>query len=220
MVRSAPNSDSKEFKDDVISLAHDGIHGHLRIHKTYHKILAHFYWPGLRSDVSRYIKGCHICQLVGKPNRPIPPAPLHPIPVVNEPFHKVLVDCVGPLHKTRKGNEYILTVMCTMTRYPEAIPLRNIKSKNSRSSTIKTLYTFWDSKKLYNMIKVSNFTCKLFSEVMSKLGVSQYCSTAYHPESRGAIERFSPDPEIDDTQVFVLRHCRTGTREFNICFLL
>ena len=45
----------RDFRDYVISLAHDGIHGHLGIHKIYHKILAHFYWPGLRSDVSRYI---------------------------------------------------------------------------------------------------------------------------------------------------------------------
>ena len=111
----------KDFRDNIISLAHAGIHRHLGIHKTCHKVLAHFYWPRLKSDVSKYIKGCHICQIVGKPNKPIPPAPLHPIPVVNEPFHKVLVDCVGSLLKTKKGNEYILCCvhrLGVMRRFP------------------------------------------------------------------------------------------------------
>ena len=179
----------KEFRKDIISLAHDGTQGHLGIHKTYHKILAHFYWPRLKSDVTTYIKTCHICQMVGKPNRPIPPAPLHPIPVVNEPFHKVLVDCVGPLPKTKKGNEYLLTVMCTMTRYPEAIPLRNIKSKTVINALLR-LFTHFGIPMIIQHDQGSNFTSKLFSEVMNKLGVSQYCSTPYHPESQGAIERF------------------------------
>ena len=179
----------EDFRKDIISLAHDGVHGHLGIRKTYDKILAHFYWPKLKSDVTKYIKTCHICQMVGKPNNPIPPAPLHPIPVVNEPFHTVLVDCVGPLPKTRKGNEYLLTVMCTMTRYPEAFPLRNIKSKTVVQALIR-LFTHFGIPKIIQHDQGSNFTSKLFSEVMKELGVSQYCSTAYHPESLGAIERF------------------------------
>ena len=65
----------------------------------------------------------------GKPNQKIPPSPLQPIPIVGEPFSKVIIDCVGPLPRTRKGHQYIFTYMCASTRYPEAIPLRNIKAK-------------------------------------------------------------------------------------------
>ena len=35
----------------------------------------------------------------------------------------ILMDCVGPLPKTRMGNKYILTLMCSATRFPEEIPL-------------------------------------------------------------------------------------------------
>ena len=46
--------------------------------------------------------------MVGKPNQKIPSAPLQPIPAFGEPFSRVLVDCVGPLPKTRVGNQYLL----------------------------------------------------------------------------------------------------------------
>lgn len=104
----------------ILNLAHDNrLAGHLRIWKTYNRILQHFFWPGLKGDVTRYCKSCHVCQVSGKPNQTIPPAPLYPIPVVCEPFERVLVDCLGPLPRTKSGNKFLLTVMCASTRFPE-----------------------------------------------------------------------------------------------------
>ena len=57
--------------------------------------------------------------MVGKPNQKIPRAPLQPIPAFEEPFSIVLIECVGPLPKSKSGNEYLLTIMCTSTRFPE-----------------------------------------------------------------------------------------------------
>ena len=36
--------------------------GHLGINKTCEKITSCFYWPGIKSDVIDYIKGCERCQ--------------------------------------------------------------------------------------------------------------------------------------------------------------
>ena len=69
--------------------------GHLGVRKTHDRILNHFWWPTLRKDVSEYCRSCHTCQVVGKPNQKIPAAPLKPIPAFDEPFSRVIVDCVG-----------------------------------------------------------------------------------------------------------------------------
>ena len=130
------------YRPEILNLAHDTpMSGHLGINKTYHKILNHFYWPGLKSDVSRFCKSCHTCQMVGKPNQTIPKAHLQPIPAFDEPFSRIIIDCVGPLPKTKSGNEYLLTIMCASTRFPEAIPLRNIKTKNVVKALVK-FFTF------------------------------------------------------------------------------
>ena len=126
---------------EILQLTHASpMAGHLGINKTYQKILNHFYWPGLKKDVTQFCKSCHVCQMVGKPNQPIPAAPLQPIPVCGEPFSHVLIDCVGPLPKTKSGNQYLLTNMCQFTRFPEAIPLRSIKARKIVDSLIKFFY--------------------------------------------------------------------------------
>ena len=130
------------YRPEILNLAHDTpMSGHLGINKTYHKILNHFYWPGLKSDVSQFCKSCHTCQMVGKPNQTIPKAHLQPIPAFDEPFSRIIIDCVGPLPKTKSGNEDLLTIMCASTRFPEAIPLRNIKTKNIVKALVK-FFTF------------------------------------------------------------------------------
>ena len=180
----------KSYRHEILSMAHESpMSGHLGINKTYHKIINHFYWPGLKSDVSKYCKTCHTCQMVGKPNQTIPKAQLQPIPAFDEPFSRILIDCVGPLPRTRSGNEYLLTIMCTSTRFPEAIPLRNIKTK-SIVKALRKFFTFVGLPKSVQSDQGSNFMSGIFQHVMHKLGIKQYRSSAYHPESQGALERF------------------------------
>ncbi|XP_045072731.1 proline-, glutamic acid- and leucine-rich protein 1-like isoform X6 [Coregonus clupeaformis] len=45
------------------------------------------------------------------------------------PFERVAMDLVGTLLKAARGHEYILVVVDYATKFPEAIPLRNISSK-------------------------------------------------------------------------------------------
>ena len=137
----------KAYRPEILNLAHETpMSGHLGINKTYHKILKHFYWPGLKSDVSQHCKSCHTCQMVGKPNQTIPKANLQPIPAFDEPFSRIIIDCVGPLPKTKSGCQYLLTIMCASTRFPEAIPLRNIKTKTIVKALVKFFYTCRSSK--------------------------------------------------------------------------
>ncbi len=101
----------------------------LPVNKTFQRISKHFYWPGVKSAVSNFCRSCDVCQRAGKSNQTVPKAPLNPIPVIGEPFEKLLIDCIGPLPKSKHGHEYILTMMCTATHYPEAVPLRTLKAQ-------------------------------------------------------------------------------------------
>ena len=127
--------------------------------------------------------------MVGKPNQVIPKAGLQPIPAFDEPFSRIIIDCVGPLPKTKSGNEYLLTIMCASTRFPEAIPLRNIKTKTIVKALVK-FFSFVGLPKSVQSDQGSNFMSGVFEQVMHELGIKQYRSSAYHPESQGAFERF------------------------------
>ena len=175
---------------EVLELAHNlPMSGHLGIRKTYNRVLQHFYWPGLKRDVAKWCRQCHTCQLGGKPNQNIPQAPLHPIPAFDEPFSHIIIDCVGPLPKTKSQNEYLLTIMCSSTRFPEAIPLRSIKTNTILKALIK-FFTLFGLPKSIQSDQGTNFMAHAFQQVMNQLGIKQYKSSAYHPESQGALERF------------------------------
>ena len=102
--------------------------GHLGKTKTASRILQRFYWPTLFKDVGTYCKSCTECQKAspGKKHR----APLIPMPIVEEPFHRIAMDIVGPLPRSRKGHRYILVVCDYATWYPEALPLRSIDAEH------------------------------------------------------------------------------------------
>ena len=78
--------------------------------------------------------------------------------------------------------------MCASTRFPEAIPLRNIKTKTSVRALVK-FFTFVGLSKSVQSNQGSNFMSGVFQQVMLELGIKQYRSSAYHPESQGALER-------------------------------
>lgn len=124
-----------------------------------------------------------------KTNQVIPPAPLHPIPVIGEPFDHILIDCVGPLPKTKTRHQYLLTMLCIATRFPEAVPLRTLRVK----AVVKALVKFFSIFGLQKRIQTdqgSNFMSKVFAQVMSELSIKHHVSSAYHPESQGTLERF------------------------------
>ncbi|XP_068235718.1 uncharacterized protein [Palaemon carinicauda] len=121
------------------------------------------------------------CQMVGKPNQKITKAPLIPIPAVEEPFTQIVIDIVGPLPKTKTGFQNMLTIMDRTTRFPEAIPVRGIKS----GIVIKHLMDFFSRYGLPREIQSdqsSNFTSREFQAKMNELGIKHNLASSYHPE--------------------------------------
>ena len=162
---------TKAERPEILTLAHETpTSGHLGINKTNHKPFKHFYWPGLKFDVSQHCKSCHTCQMIGKSNQTIPKANLQPIPAFDEPFCRIIIDCVGPLSKTKSGCQYLLTIMCASTRFPEAIPLRNIKTKTIVKALGK-FFTLVGLPKYVQSDQDSNFVSGTFQQVMHELGI-------------------------------------------------
>ena len=197
--------------------------------------MTQFFWPGMRTQISNYIKSCHVCQIVGKSNQVIPQAPLNPIPVPLEPFTKVVIDCVGPLPKTKKGNEYLIIIMDSTTRYPEAIPVKYILAK----TIVKQLLHFFTAVDLPMEVQSdrgTNFTSYLFEQIVNELSLHHVMFSTYRPQSQGCLERFhqtlktmlkkfcfESDRDWDeniDWLLFAIRECpqSTGYSPFELLF--
>ena len=106
----------------VLFMAHSHLLGaHLVMDEKRERILARFYWPGVKADVVRYCQACPECQCTAP--RPSVWNPLIPMLIIDVPFERIALDIVGPLPKTSCGHRYILVLVDYATRYPEALPL-------------------------------------------------------------------------------------------------
>ena len=84
------------------------------------------------------IECCDRCQRM-QPLQSASTSELHPIPVKPQVWNLVGMDLVGPLKKTLKGNQYILTMTCYFSKWVEAYPLPD-KTAHSVAKAIYASY--------------------------------------------------------------------------------
>lgn len=93
--------------------------GHLGIKKTKARLAQEYYWPGCWKGVERFVRSPDACQRIGKSTDKCK-APMVLVPVISEPFRRLVIDIVVPLPESRPGCRYILTALCVGTKFPEA----------------------------------------------------------------------------------------------------
>lgn len=90
---------------------------------------------------------------------------------------------------TKQGYQYILTVVDPATRYPDAFPLKSITTK-SIVKPLLHLFTSMEVSKVIQSDQGSNFTSKMFNQVLAELGIKHVTFSAYHPQSQGCLEKY------------------------------
>ena len=177
------------YRLTLLQLAHDHhLSGHFGIRRTFSKLIQIYYWPKMRSDVAHYVRTCEQCQKVGKANKPPQPAPLVSVPIVSAPFSVIQMDIVGPLPRTKRGHEYILTLYCVATRFSHAVPLRKVTAK----AIIEAVLNFFSLFGLPSIVQTdgaSYFVGKAFGEAMHRWNIQHRVSSPYHPATQGGVER-------------------------------
>ena len=95
----------QQLREKVMKLAHDSImSGHQGVKKTYDRVVAHFFWPGVHGGVERYCHSCDVCQRTVAKGK-VTKVPLSKMPLIELPFKRVAVDLVGPIAPmTDRGN--------------------------------------------------------------------------------------------------------------------
>ena len=121
--RNSFPDNSTVIPQSLIPQVLQGVHdcsfaGHLGITRTLDRIRSRVFWPKMRQKVEDYIASCKICSQHDQPTSS-GKAPLKPIEV-GEPFSFWVMDYMGPLPVTTRGNKHILVVMDHFTKWCEA----------------------------------------------------------------------------------------------------
>ena len=180
----------KSLRSSVMVVSHDLIlAGHCGGRRTLARLREKFFWPGVTVDVAKYVASCDVCQRTVSKGK-VSPVPLGEMPVISTPFHRVAIDLVGPISPvSEKGHRYILTLIDVATRYPEAVPLKDISSV----AVAEALFSIFSRVGFPREI-LSDQGTQFNSELMKQFHVLCGCqgikTSPYHPQANGTVERF------------------------------
>ena len=167
----------------------DTIHGlgHPGVERTRQTIQEKFFWPSLREDSSRWARECQQCQLA-KINRHTTP-PIGEFAVPERRFSHLNVDLVGPL-PISNGYKYLLTAVDRFTRWPIAIPIRDISSESVIDAFTHGWIAQFGIPASVTTDRGSQFSSALWTQLMETWSIKLHQTTAYHPAANGLVERF------------------------------
>ena len=181
----------KLLRTRVMEVAHDSVFGgHLGVKKTEDRIQTNFYWPGMHRDVTSFCRSCDVWQkTVAKGT--VPCAPLGEMPLINLPFKRVAIDLVGPITPASdKGHRYILTLVDYATRYPEAVPLKNIDMESVAEALLDVYSRVGVPEEVLSDLG-TQFVSECMKEVTRLLSIKRLTTTPYHPICNGLVEKFN-----------------------------
>ncbi len=161
--------------------------GHLGIDQTFYSVSKRFYWPYMYTYVRKYVSSCDICQKNTYSNQK-PQGLMQPVRI-EKPWERLSVDLIGPMPKTKKGNEYALVVIDTASNWVECFPLRSNQATAAKCAelvlSIMTRYGF--PRKIVSD-NGSQFASDLWIKIMNLLHIWVVFTSPYHP-GPNAVER-------------------------------
>ncbi|HMK58804.1 MAG TPA: RNase H-like domain-containing protein [Nitrososphaeraceae archaeon] len=180
----------KSCRIKLMELAHSSpFAGHLGRKATEDRIVLKFYWPGCFGDILRFCKSCDICQRT-TPAGHVKKLPLGKMPTIDIPFRRVCIDLIGPLVKSDRGHQYVLTLIDEATRFPECVALKKIDT----STVADALLSIFSRVGIPTEIRSDQgkqFTSEQMQEVCRLFSIKQLFNTPYHPQNSGVVERFN-----------------------------
>lgn len=181
----------KELTDDeikqIIKENHELI-GHPGIQKTYDRIKTNYKIPNLFKLIQEYIETCDTCQRAKLTRiRPREEPCISDTPIDSN--EKIAMDLLGPLQKTKNGNQYILSIHDELTKYLILVPLKTQRTESIWDALLNHyIYVFSAPKKILTD-RGQNFISELMQRYEEAFNIKHIKTTAFHPQSNGSLER-------------------------------
>ncbi|CAL2259851.1 unnamed protein product [Prunus armeniaca] len=172
--------------------------GHFGVEKTLLNLRRYVYWPKMHLDVSRYIRGCVLCNTSKPSNRKL--GLYLPLPVPTRPWESISMDFLGGLPKTKSGNDYLFVVV---DRFSKMVILIPCKKTVTGEGAAKLFFQYvWKHFGLPTSIisdRDSRFLGHFWRSLWGMMDTRLKRSTAFHPQTDGKTE------VVNRTMVHLLR---------------
>ena len=176
----------ESLKRNVIELYHDS-KGHPGAARTKETIHLNYWWKGMILSVTEHVNSCKACAR-RKARNAVAAAPIQGYNAPRMPWERVHMDLTGPLTESKKGNKYILVVKDALTRYVEAIPIKNKSAEEVVHAFITAIIYRHGAVGWLISDNGREFVNKIFAQVAQLLRIKHSTITAYNPRANGLAE--------------------------------
>ena len=107
------------------------------------------------------------------------------------PMERVHLDFLGPLPKTKQGNENVLMMVDQFTKWVECIPLPTQTAEETARAAVDHFFSRFGFPFQVYSDQGRNFESKLFRELCKALQIHKARTTPYRPSSNGQVERYN-----------------------------
>lgn len=186
------------LRKDIVEMFHDReTAGHPGELETYNAVWQHYWWPGLRTYVKNYVKGCGTCQQFKINRNPSKPAF---IPTegskTTRPFAYCSMDFITDLPSAKDFDSILVVVDQGLTKGILLLPCtKTITAEETAELLLNNLYKRFRLPDKIISDRGPQFASKAFVELMKLLGIKYALSTAYHPQTDGTTERVNQEIE-------------------------
>ena len=102
------------------------------------------------------------------------------------PNETIAIDFLGPFPRSEAGNAWILTMIDTFTRWPQAIPTKD----RSSASVASAIYKHWICEKSVPLKIVSDQAISGVKQLAAYMGTLLVTTSGYNPTGNSSVERF------------------------------
>jgi len=178
------------YAQEVIRMVHDlPSGGHMGARKSYDRLRAIYYFPKMWRKVKRYVKCCRQCQVTA-PRRAHERQPLQPIEIMRtHPFDDLSIDVMGgDLARTTRGNRYLLVIVCNVSKWVHAVPMRNLRAETVADKLIE-FFAISGLPRIIRSDNMAGFRSQLMTKLRERLNIQANFSAPFHFQSHGGVER-------------------------------
>lgn len=177
-------------KEGILWELHDAPYsGHMGTAKTLEAVSRLYWWPGMTTDVTRYVHTCHTCQR-NKASNQVPAGLLKPLQIPQRYWESVGMDYVVQLPVTKRGHDAILVFVDRLSKMVHLVPTTTtVTGVGTAQLYFDTVWKLHGIPKDIVSDRDTRFTGHFWRELMRLIGTKQYMSTSFHPQSDGQTER-------------------------------
>lgn len=172
---------SPSDREGIIRECHDNSM-HPGIDRTLSRIRLRYFWPRMIVDVRDHVSQCTVCKKTKEPNIALAP-PLGEPRLTTHPWQIIALDFVGPLPRSRKQNQYILTVVDLFSKWVMLVPFRKIDSL----TLSKVLKEQWFNRNSVPEVVISDnascFLSKEFRSLLTRFDIRHWLNSRYHSQA-------------------------------------